>query len=125
MDPNPEVVIPRTVKGALNALEASTKHGKMKRFVLTSSSTTAITAKPNVEGIIVDERTYYIILKADKLITNVNMPSKRLGTLQASMQHGIKIKPIQSKASMTYAASKTEQEPTAWKWMEEISHRLS
>jgi hypothetical protein len=92
MDPNPEVVIPRTVKGTLNALEASTKHGKMKRFVLTSSSTTAITAKPNVEGIIVDERTYYIILKADKLITNVNMPSKRLGTLQASMQHGIKIR---------------------------------
>jgi nucleoside-diphosphate-sugar epimerase len=119
MNPNPEVVIPRTVKGSLNALEASMKHGTIKRFVLTSSSTAATTAKPNVEGIIVDERTYYTILKADELITDVNMPFIETWNLASIEAAWSKDTPIQSKAGMTYTASKTEQERTAWKWAEE------
>jgi nucleoside-diphosphate-sugar epimerase len=55
MDPNPDVVIPRTVKGTINALEASSNHGEIKRFVLTSSSTAAYIGEPGVEGVIVDE----------------------------------------------------------------------
>jgi nucleoside-diphosphate-sugar epimerase len=55
MDPDPDVVIPRTVKGAINALEASLKHSQIKRFVLTSSSVAAYVGEPNVEGIIIDE----------------------------------------------------------------------
>jgi len=53
--PNPDVVIPRTVNGTLNALEASLKHGTVKRFVLTSSSTAVAIIPTNVEGIVIDE----------------------------------------------------------------------
>ena len=55
MDPDPDVVIPRTVKGTINALEASLKQSQVKRFVLTSSSTAAYVGQPNVEGVIIDE----------------------------------------------------------------------
>ena len=62
MNPDPDVVIPRTVKGTINALEASLKQSQVKRFVLTSSSTAAYVGQPNVEGVVIDEseRKFYI-----------------------------------------------------------------
>ena len=62
MNPDPDVVIPRTVKGTINALEASLKQSQVKRFVLTSSSTAAYVGLPNVEGVVIDdsERKFYI-----------------------------------------------------------------
>jgi len=59
MEPNPCAVTPRTVKGAINALESSLKYGEVKRFVLTSSSTAAV-AESNVEGIVIDESKSYL-----------------------------------------------------------------
>ncbi|KAK6221163.1 aldehyde reductase 2 [Colletotrichum tabaci] len=47
LDPNPHNVIPETVSGTVNALEAATQEPSVRRFVLTSSSTAALIPKPN------------------------------------------------------------------------------
>ncbi|KFA46012.1 hypothetical protein S40293_08787 [Stachybotrys chartarum IBT 40293] len=47
MNPNPYEVVPGTLKGTINALEAANKEPSMKRFVLTSSSASALIPKPN------------------------------------------------------------------------------
>jgi nucleoside-diphosphate-sugar epimerase len=54
-EPDPDVVISRTVNGTLNALEASLEHGTIKRFVLTSSSGAVAAIPPNKKGIVIDE----------------------------------------------------------------------
>lgn len=51
---DPQAVIPKVVKGVLNALEAASKHSSVKRFVLTSSSSAALLPPLN-EQVIVDE----------------------------------------------------------------------
>ncbi|CRK25923.1 Aldehyde reductase 2 like protein [Verticillium longisporum] len=47
MDPNPHNVIPGTILGTVNALEAAAREPSVKRFVLTSSSTAALIPRPN------------------------------------------------------------------------------
>ena len=47
MDPNPHNVIPGTISGTVNALEAAAQEPSVKRFVLTSSSLAALITKPN------------------------------------------------------------------------------
>ncbi|KAL8825860.1 MAG: hypothetical protein Q9170_007630 [Blastenia crenularia] len=47
--PNPHDVIPGVIAGAVNAASAAAKYPSIKRFVFTSSSAAAATAKPNVE----------------------------------------------------------------------------
>lgn len=47
MDPDPNKVIPGTIKGTVNALAAAAKEPSVKRFVLTSSSSSALIPKPN------------------------------------------------------------------------------
>ncbi|EGY14671.1 hypothetical protein VD0002_g7200 [Verticillium dahliae] len=47
MDPNPHNVIPGTISGTVNALEAAAREPSVKRFVLTSSSTAALIPRPN------------------------------------------------------------------------------
>ncbi|KAF3355348.1 hypothetical protein VDGD_05835 [Verticillium dahliae] len=47
MDPNPHNVIPGTISGTVNALEAAARELSVKRFVLTSSSTAALIPRPN------------------------------------------------------------------------------
>ena len=66
-DPRPDVMIPRTVKGTINALVAARNQNTVRRFVLTSSSTAATNGNSNVPGIRVDERkiALYCYLKYD------------------------------------------------------------
>ncbi|KAK0634258.1 aldehyde reductase [Bombardia bombarda] len=45
--PNPHVVVPAAVAGTTNALLAAAKEPSVKRFVLTSSSSSALIPKPN------------------------------------------------------------------------------
>lgn len=47
MNPNPYEVIPGTLKGTIHALEAAAGEPSVKRFVLTSSSASALIPKPN------------------------------------------------------------------------------
>ena len=49
VDPDPNEVIPGVVAGALNAVSAASKIPSIKRFVYTSSSTSILLPKPNVE----------------------------------------------------------------------------
>jgi Nucleoside-diphosphate-sugar epimerases len=58
MNPDPNTVIPTAVGGAINVLKAASKHGLVKRVVLTSSSTAALIPKPNVKDIVVTEGEY-------------------------------------------------------------------
>lgn len=47
MNPNPHEVVPGTIRGTINALEAAAKEPGVRRFVLTSSSASALIPKPN------------------------------------------------------------------------------
>ncbi|KAI1824703.1 aldehyde reductase [Xylaria intraflava] len=47
MNPNPHEVVPATIAGTINALAAAAKSPSVKRFVLTSSSSSALIPKPN------------------------------------------------------------------------------
>lgn len=47
MNPDPTAVIPGSVKGTVNALSAAAKEPSVRRFVLTSSSASALIPKPN------------------------------------------------------------------------------
>lgn len=47
MNPNPYEVIPGSIKGTLEVLSAAAKEPSVKRFVLTSSSASALIPKPN------------------------------------------------------------------------------
>lgn len=47
MNPNPYEVVPGTIAGTLNALKAAASEPSVKRFVLTSSSASALIPKPN------------------------------------------------------------------------------
>jgi nucleoside-diphosphate-sugar epimerase len=58
MTADPHAVIPRIVKGTLNALEAAEKQESIKRVILTSSSAAAFISQPDVEGVRVDESTF-------------------------------------------------------------------
>lgn len=46
---DPAAVIPPTVRGAINALRAASKHPSVKQFVLTSSSSAATSPKLDAE----------------------------------------------------------------------------
>lgn len=69
----------------------------MKRFVLTSSSSAVIIPKSNQAGVRVDERTWND--EAVKAAWDPQTPEK-------------------GKGYAIYAASKTESERAAWKWVE-------
>ena len=100
-----------------NVLEAASRNSAIRRVVLTSSAVTVLFPEPNKEGIVVHEgespvlgeqkeRMYWLILYLDswndeaiKLAYNSDAP------------------PL-VKGLYTYAASKTEGEKAAWRWME-------
>lgn len=89
-----KVAIPIAVKGALNALKASTKTPSVKRFVFTSSSIAATFPQPDVEFSI-DEGTFN-----EEALRRVKETGNGSGLLG-------------------YAAMKTETEMAIVKWMEE------
>ncbi|KAK4069893.1 uncharacterized protein Triagg1_6688 [Trichoderma aggressivum f. europaeum] len=95
---DPHKVIPAVRAGLINALKAASSQESVKRFVLTSSSTAAIIPEPNKKGVVVDENTW-------------NDDTVALAWSGKA--------PESAQGYTTYAASKTEAERAAWKWVEE------
>ncbi|KAF7175191.1 hypothetical protein CNMCM7691_006595 [Aspergillus felis] len=97
LDPNPHNVIPGTISGTVNALEAAAQEPSVKRFVLTSSSTAALIPKPN---------------NAVKVTTDTwNDEAVELAYRDPPYEPE-RVLPV-------YAASKTLSEKEAWKFMDE------
>ncbi|KAJ5521038.1 hypothetical protein N7463_001491 [Penicillium fimorum] len=95
---NPEEVVPWVVRAVHNVLEAASRQCDIQRVVMTSSSIAALFPEPNKEGIVVREDSWN-----DEAIKQAYNPDA----------------PQHMKGLFTYAASKTEGEKAAWKWMEE------
>ncbi|KAB2580941.1 Aldehyde reductase 2 [Lasiodiplodia theobromae] len=95
--PDPNVVIPTVITGALNALRSAAKEPGVKRFVLTSSSTAAYSPKP---GVAFD-------------ITEKSWNEDAVAEAWADPPYD------ESRGLAVYAASKTQSEQAVWKWVEE------
>ncbi|GFF38211.1 aldehyde reductase 2 [Aspergillus udagawae] len=97
LDPNPHNVIPGTISGTVNALEAAAQEPSVKRFVLTSSSCAALIPKPN---------------NPVKVTTDTwNDEAVELAYRDPPYEP--------ERALPVYAASKTLSEKEAWKFMDE------
>ena len=101
LDPNPHNVIPGSVTGTVNALEAAAKEPSVKRVVLTSSSLAATVPVPNNPNIKVTTETWN-----DMVVELAYRDDK-----------GPPYEP--ERALPVYAASKTLAEKAAWKFMDE------
>lgn len=97
MNPNPHEVIPGTIAGTVNALAAAAKEPSVKRFVLTSSSASALIPKPN------------------------NPITVTTGTWNnETIEFAYRDPPYEpDRAYPVYAASKTLSEKEAWKFIKE------
>ncbi|KXG52016.1 NAD-dependent epimerase/dehydratase [Penicillium griseofulvum] len=95
---NPEEVVPWVLRAVHNVLEACSRHRDIKRVVMTSSAIAALFPQPNKEGIVVREDSWNH--EAIKQAYDPNSPEHMMGWI-------------------CYAASKTEAEKAAWKWVEE------
>lgn len=98
-------------------LEAASRHSNIKRVVLTSSAVAVLIAQPNTEGIVVHEgerqvprerkgRMYWLTLHLDSWNDEAIKQAYNPDT------------PEYLKGMFGYAASKTEGEKAAWRWME-------
>lgn len=97
MNPDPNAVIPGTVKGTLNSLSAAAKEPSVKRFVLTSSSASALIPKPN-NPIIVTTETWN----------------------EETVAYATRPPPYEpERAYPVYAAAKTLAEKEAWRFVRE------
>ena len=95
--PDPNTVIPPTVAATINALKAAAKQPSVRRFVLTSSSSATTLPKSNHE-FTVDENSWN-----DEAVEAANAPPP----YEQSRRHTV------------YAASKTEAEKAAWRFVRE------
>ncbi|KAB8258829.1 putative aldehyde reductase [Aspergillus pseudonomiae] len=98
MNPKPNEVIPGVVSATIGILEAARRVKSVKRVVLTSSSLACYTTQPDVEGIVIDEGSW------------------NDAAIAAAWDEKT---PQAQKPIAVYAASKTEGERAAWKWMAE------
>lgn len=97
MNPNPHEVVPGTIAGTINALAAAAKEPSVQRFVLTSSSASALIPKPN-NPVTVTAETWN-----DEVVT-----------------FAYRDPPYEpERAYPVYAASKTLSEKEAWKFVQE------
>ncbi|KAJ5531745.1 hypothetical protein N7527_005138 [Penicillium freii] len=94
---NPEEVVPWVLRATDNLLEAASRHRDIRRVVMTSSAVAVLFPEPNKEGIVVREDSWN-----DEAIKQAYNPDA----------------PEQMKGLFVYAASKTEGEKAAWRWME-------
>ncbi|KAJ5261587.1 NAD-dependent epimerase/dehydratase [Penicillium chrysogenum] len=94
---NPDEVVPWVVRAINNLLEAASRHCDIQRVVMTSSAITALFPEPNKEGIVIREDSWN-----DEAIKQAYDPDA----------------PEHLKGFFGYAASKTEGEKAAWRWME-------
>jgi nucleoside-diphosphate-sugar epimerase len=97
MNPDPNQVITPMVAGTLNLLNAAAKQPAVKRFVLTSSCTSAASQKPGI-GLTVDEKTW-----------NDDVTREAWAPPPYAAERGFAV----------YSASKMEMERESWKWHEE------
>ncbi|KAL7928116.1 NAD(P)-binding protein [Trichoderma chlorosporum] len=100
----PHRIIPAVKSGTINVLKAASSQDSVKRFVLTSSSVAAIIPEANRKGIAIDESTLMIFS-----LDTWNDDVVDLAWSGAA--------PDSAKGYIIYAASKTEGEKTAWKWV--------
>lgn len=97
LDPDPNKVIPPTIAGAVNVLEAAAKEPSVKRFVYTSSSTAITSAKPNKK----------FEIKVDDWNTE-------------SVEQAWKPPPYESdRIWVVYPASKTQAEQSVWEYVKD------
>ncbi|KAJ5425044.1 hypothetical protein N7465_000114 [Penicillium sp. CMV-2018d] len=94
---NPEEVVPWVLRATDNVLEAASRHRDIRRVVMTSSAVAVLFPEANKEGIVVREDSWN-----DEAIKQAYNPDA----------------PEQMKGLFVYAASKTEGEKAAWRWME-------
>lgn len=94
---DPNVAVPNVVNGVLNGLRAAAKEPSIKRFVMTSSSTAAVSPQPNKQ-FSVDEDTWN-----DDVVKQAWLPP----------YEGVQ------KRLDVYTATKTESEKAAWKFIKE------
>ncbi|KAH8799742.1 hypothetical protein F5884DRAFT_847965 [Xylogone sp. PMI_703] len=97
LKPDPDVIIPKVVAGTLNLLKSAAKYPNIRRVVLTSSSTALLIPKIN-EKRQVDSNTW------------------NFESIQAAWNNGV---PPEQMPFTVYAASKTEAERWAWKWVKD------
>lgn len=97
MNPDPNQVITPMVAGTLSLLNAAAKQPAVKRFVLTSSCTSAASQKPGV-GLTINEKTW-----------NDEVAREAWAPPPYGAERGFAV----------YSASKMEMERAAWKWHEE------
>lgn len=97
MDPDPNAVIPGSIKGTVNALTSAAQEESVRRFVLTSSSASALIPKPN-NPVTVTTETWN-----DENVTFAT--------------RGPPYEP--ERAYPVYAAAKTLAEKEAWKFVRE------
>ncbi|KAF7594608.1 hypothetical protein BBP40_008875 [Aspergillus hancockii] len=91
-------VISNNVTTTLNLLKSAAQQKSVTRVVLTSSSFAALLPRPNEHGIIVNQDSWN-----DFAVNAAHNPNT----------------PPEQKALLVYAASKTESERQAWKWVAE------
>ncbi|GJC88565.1 aldehyde reductase 2 [Colletotrichum liriopes] len=97
LDSNPHNVIPGTISGTVNALEAAAQEPSVKRFVLTSSSCAALIPTPNNP-------------------VKVTTDTWNDGVVELAYRDP----PYEPERALpVYAASKTLSEKEAWKFMDE------
>ncbi|KAK1993902.1 NAD dependent epimerase/dehydratase [Colletotrichum falcatum] len=101
--PNPDDVVPITVAGALNGLKAAYAEPGVKRFVLTSSSSTVLPAGPEA-------------FKQPHVITHDTWSAEAVELAYAPPPY------IPAHSVFVYSASKVESEKAVWEYHEEHRH---
>ncbi|KAJ5676317.1 hypothetical protein N7536_012489 [Penicillium majusculum] len=114
---NPEEVVPWVLRATHNLLEAASRHPDIRRVVMTSSAVAALFPEANKEGVVVRE--------GERSVPREGKRSMPWLTLYLDTWNDEAIKqaynpdaPENLKGMFVYAASKTEGEKAAWKWME-------
>lgn len=95
MNPDPHAVVPGTIAGTVNAMTSAAREPSVRRFVLTSSSASALVPKPNTPGVVTTETWN------DEIVA-----------------FAFREPPYEpERAYPVYAASKTLSEKEAWKFV--------
>ncbi|KAJ5306964.1 hypothetical protein PENANT_c003G11043 [Penicillium antarcticum] len=114
---DPEKVITPVVKATHNVLEAAARYSEIQRVVLTSSSVAVLFPEADKEGVSVDEGEF--LEQLDLMGSTWLMRSSDTWNEEAVRAAWDPNSSPQLKGLFCYAASKTEGEKAAWKWVED------
>jgi nucleoside-diphosphate-sugar epimerase len=110
-------VIPPVVKATHNVLEAASRHSEIQRVVLTSSSVAVLFPEADKEGVSVDESEFLRQLNLTELAWLISRSDTwNEEAVRAAWDPNSS---PQLRGLFCYAASKTEGEKAAWKWVED------